>query len=139
MWHAHRPPVTSTLELIDFAAHLGIPEHEFRVVFGRTKIDYDPQKDDANRHKHVDLLESAVYLLERFVNPAGSGKPYLVSGGFVENGEVRHMHMTTDDRGKVVLMVTTMRSGETVRIISFRRASEGERTIFQQQTSYVEP
>jgi uncharacterized DUF497 family protein len=124
---------------MDFPSRLGIPVHEFRVVFGTTKIDYDPDKDHVNRHKHRYLLESAVYLLERLVHPAGSGKPYLVSDGFLENGEVRHMHMSTDDGGKVVLMVTTMRPDETVRVISFRRAHESERATFKQLTGYAEP
>ena len=42
-----------------------------------------------------------------------------------------------DDSGDVVLMVTTMRPDETVRIISFRRADEKERKIFQEHTGYV--
>ena len=118
---------------------LGIPEHEFRVVFGKTRIDFDPDKDESNRLKHGYLLDSAIYLLEQLVHPAGAKKPYLVSDSFLEGDEVRHMHMSTDDSGKVVLMVTTMRSDERVRVISLRRANDSERTTFRQLTGYTEP
>ena len=37
------------------------------------------------------------------------------------------MHMTLDDGKNVVLMVTTMRPGEVVRVISYRRACDSER------------
>ncbi len=46
--------------------------------------------------------------------------------------------MSVDDSGKVVLMVTTMRPAETVRVISFRRASEDERKKFWELTGYTE-
>ena len=44
------------------------------------------------------------------------------------------MHMGLDDSGHVVLFVTTMRDDETVRIISFRRATETERETFFRHT-----
>lgn len=123
----------------DIPRRMGIPDWEFRVVIGRTKIDYDVEKEHANRQKHGYSLESAVALLERLVFPFPFGelRLHVISGGFMEGGEVRHMHMTVDD-GKVVLMVTTMRSDETVRIISFRRASESEREEFFRQTGFRE-
>jgi uncharacterized DUF497 family protein len=116
---------------------LGIQDYEFRVVIGRTKIDYDQDKEDANRENHGYSLESAVHLLERFVLPLGNQPPYVVSDAFMENEEIRHMHMSVDDCGDVVLMVTTMRSDETVRVISFRRAHKGERQQFQELTGYA--
>ena len=65
---------------------------------------------------------------------------YAVTDAFEENGEVRHNHMSIDDCGYVVLMVTTMRPGETVRVISFRRVyEEGERKKFRELTGYIEP
>ena len=63
----------------------------------------------------------------------------MISDAFKEKGEVRHMHMSVDDCGDVVLMVTTMRPDETVRVISFRRASEEERERFRQNTGYAKP
>lgn len=118
---------------------LGIPDYEFRVVFGGTTLDYDLDKEDANRKKHGYSLLSGVHLLERLVFPIGGSPPHAVSDAFVENGEVRHMHLSVDDADKVVIMVTTMRPNETVRVISFRRASEQERLKFRELTGYVEP
>ena len=124
---------------MDITTKLGIPDYEFRLVFGRTKIDYDPNKEDANRQNHGYSLESAVHLLERILLPLGSQPPHAVSDAFKENDEVRHMHMSVDDCGDVVLMVTTMRPDETVRVISFRRAHKDERKKFQELTGYVKP
>lgn len=114
---------------------LGIQKHDFRVVIGRTKVDYDRNKEEANRKKHGYSLESAVYLLERLLLFSGPF-PLITSDPFEEGGEVRHMHMGVDDDGNVVFMVTTMRPDETVRIISFRRASEEEREVFRTHTGY---
>src|SRR5688500_18540471 len=117
----------------EIAPKTRIPDWEFRVVIGKTKIDYDLDKEYSNREKHGYSLESAVLLLDRMVFPFGEPLPRRTSDGFMEGGEVRHMHMSVDD-GKVVLMVTTMRADETVRIISFRPASEEEREQFYQHT-----
>lgn len=118
---------------------MGIPDYEFRVVFGGTTLDYDLDKEDINRKKHGYSLLSGVHLLERYVLPLGDSPPHAVSDPFIENGETRHMHLTVDDAGKVVLMVTTMRPNETVWVISFRRASAEERQKFRELTGYVEP
>jgi len=64
--------------------------------------------------------------------------PLMTSDGFTEAGDVRHMHMAADDCGKVVLIVTTMRKDETVRVISFRRASAQEREQFHSITGFLE-
>ena len=122
----------------DIPRKMGIPDWEFRVVIGTTKIDYDLDKEYSNRQKHGYSLESAVSLLERMVFPFGESLPSMTSDGFMEGGEVRHMHMSVDDASKVVLIVTTMRADETVRIISFRRASEEEREQFYQNTGFRE-
>ena len=117
--------------------NMGLPNWEFRVVVGRTRIDYDTGKEHANREKHGYSLESAVTLLESTLLPFGA-PPFMTSEGFMEAGEVRHMHMAVDDCGKVVLMVTTMRQDETVRVISFRRASAQEREQFHSITGFRE-
>jgi uncharacterized DUF497 family protein len=121
----------------DIPRRMGIPDWAFRVVIGRTKIDYDVDKEQLNRQKHGYSLESAVWLLERLVFPFVEPLPKMTSPGFLEGGEVRHMHMSVDD-GKVVFMVTTMRPDETVRVISFRRASEEEREQFFRETGFRE-
>ncbi len=110
---------------------LNILETDFRLVFGTTKIDYDTEKDDANREKHGYALESGVFLIQQLLLPA---KPvrFATHDAFTKNGEVRHKHMCQDDEGNVVFMVTTMRSEETVRVISLRRASKEERLLFDE-------
>ncbi|OOO00785.1 MAG: hypothetical protein USCGTAYLOR_03019 [Chromatiales bacterium USCg_Taylor] len=123
---------------MDIPRKMRIPEWEFRVVFGRTKIEYDQDKEYSNREKHTYSLESTVSLLKRIVFPFGETVPHVTSDGFLEEGEVRHMHMSVDDCGKVVLMVTTMRPDESIRVISFRRASSSEREQFFQITGYRE-
>ena len=115
---------------------LGIPEYEFRLVFGTTKIEYDSSKEELNRKNHSYSLASAADLLNNLISPLGPKKPHLTKGPFFENGEFRHMHMSLDDSGNVVVMVTTMRTEETVRIISFRRASPEERVEFMALTHH---
>ena len=128
-------------EPVNFSSALCIPEHEFRLVFGRTKIDYDKDKDHENRRKHKYSLESAVWLLERLLLPLGTVRPHVVSESFLvalgERSEVRHMHMCLDDADKIVFMVTTMRDDETVRVISLRPAHEHERASFRELTGWV--
>lgn len=124
---------------MDIPAKLDTPAYEFRVVFGRTTIDYDPNKEEVNRAKHGYSLESAVYFLEGLSLPTSTPRPHAVSDAFLENNEVRHMHMFVDDSGGVVLMVTTMRPDETVRVISLRKAHPDEREEFQRLTGYVQP
>lgn len=121
----------------EISEQLGVADWEFRVVFGRTRVDYDIDKEYVNREKHRYSLESAVSLMESIILPMG-GPPRITSDGFLEAGEVRHMHMTVDDCGKVVLMVTTMRPEETIRVISYRRASEEEREQFFSSTGFRE-
>jgi uncharacterized DUF497 family protein len=126
---------------MDFAARTGIPNWEFRLIFGRTRIEYDPQKEQENRRKHGISLESAVALLQRLMMSGITGRrlPFATSDSFNEKGEARQMHLCVDDDGKVLMMVTTMREDEIVRPISIRRASDTERTQFRKLTAYVEP
>lgn len=123
----------------DIQRKLGVPDWEFRVVFGRTKIDYDPNKESRNRKEHGYSPESGAHHLERLIFTFGAPAPYMTSDAFVHDNEVRHMHMAIDDSGKVVLMVTTMRPDETVRLVSYRRASRHERECFRSMTRYQEP
>lgn len=108
---------------------------DFRVVIGSTKIDFDPNKEDANREKHKYSLSSAVHFLERLILPIAQ-PPYLTREANDASGEVRHEHMTVDSDGHVVFFVTTMRSNETVRVISLRKASPEERAVFSHITGF---
>lgn len=116
---------------------LGVPEYEFRLVFGTTRIEYDQTKEEVNRKKHGLSLESAVYLMRRLLLPI-SPAPFATSPPTQVNGEYRHEHMTTDEYGKVLYIVTTMREPEVVRVISVRRAHESEREAFASLTGYRE-
>lgn len=40
------------MEEMNIPVKLGIPEYEFRLVFGSTKIDYDISREMINRKKH---------------------------------------------------------------------------------------
>ncbi len=104
-------------------------ETDFRIVIGSTNIDYDLNKEEINRKKHGYSLESVVHFLQCQALPILSPL-FMTTDPFVENSEVRHNHMTLDDEGHVVFFVTTMRSGETVRVISLRRADETEEALY---------
>jgi len=112
---------------------LGIEDEDFRIVFGSTKIDYAPDKDESNRTKHGYALESGVDFLSRTVQPV-SPSPMMTRKKVIENeehgDEVRHNHLCYDDHKNVVFMVTTMRPDETVRVISVRPANKKERELF---------
>lgn len=103
---------------------------ELRLIFGRTHIDYDSEKERRNRREKKYSLESAAYLLERKLLPIP--QPHLfVKGPFLEKGEVRYNLMTLDDDNKTaVFFVVTMREDETVRILSFRKADKKERNEY---------
>lgn len=109
---------------------LGLPDFVFRVLPGITKIEFDPDKEEINRQKHGYSLQSAVWLLGRLCLPIKN--KHYVSKPFFENEEIRHQHLLEDNAGNICVMVTTMRSEEVVRVISFRRASESEIANFKQ-------
>lgn len=108
-------------------------ETDFRVVIGSTQIDYDLNKEEINRKKHGYSLESAVLFLQRLILPIPSPL-FMSTAPFEQNGEIRHNHMTQDEEGLVVFFVTTMRPGETVRVISLRRASKTEEELYLSNT-----
>ena len=120
---------------MDIQKKLGIKQTDFRVVFGGTRIDFDPDKEDYNRKEHKYSLQSAVDLLERWILPIPS-TPFITSDPIERNGEIRYQHIGVDDSGNIVFIVTTMRAEETVRVISFRRAHENERELFESSTGY---
>lgn len=107
-------------------------ETDFRVVIGSTTIEFDPKKERQNREKHGYSLQHAARLLERLVLPIPSSL-FMTTDPFEEKGEIRHNHMTLDEQGHVVFIVTTMRPGESVRVISFRRASRAESDLYRRR------
>lgn len=109
---------------------------DFRLVIGSTKIDYDQNKEDSNRKNHGYSLGSAVHFFTRLLLPVQ--QPPFITRDTQTAGERRHEHMTVDDQGKIVFLVTTMRPDETVRIISLRRAHPHERDAFRCLTGFTE-
>ena len=110
---------------------------DFRLIIGRSRIDYDFDKEEENRKKHEYSLESAVHFLEGMLLPLG--RPLVATSDPIDCcGEIRYQHMTLDDSGKVVFFVTTMRQDETVRVISLRRASTQEEEIYRQACRHGE-
>ena len=108
----------------------------FRLVIGRTKIDYDPNKENANQRRHGRSLKSAAQYLTRLLLPI-SQPPFITRDASTVE-ERRYEHMTVDEQGKIVFFVTTMRADETVRVISMRRAHQKERQVFAMQTGFKE-
>ncbi|MGD0590115.1 MAG: BrnT family toxin [Bacteroidota bacterium] len=116
--------------MISFAKQLGVEEHQLRLVLGSTRIEYDPEKENINRQKHGYSLESAAYLLQRRLLPIQQPS-MLYKGPTKQNGEHRYEIITLDDDNKtVVYFVITMREDEIVRIISFRKASRREASLY---------
>ncbi len=109
---------------------------DFRIIIGRSRIDYDESKETINRKKHGYSLESAVDLLISRLLPFPT-RLFISRDAFTEN-ERRHEHMTTDDSGKVMFFVTTMRENEIIRVISLRRANDNEREVFAYFTGFRE-
>ena len=103
-------------------------EYDFRLLIGSSKIDFDSTKDRTNREKHKYSLAEALSVFSSallLMNDLVSSDPYE------RNGEFRHNHMATY-KGRAVLIVTTMRPNETVRVISMRPASRKDRDLFAQ-------
>ena len=109
---------------------------EFRLIFGSTQVDYDPNKEELNRKSHHYSLASAVHFFSRCLFPVP--QPPFVTRDASTTTERRHEHMTVDDAGKVVFLVTTMRPNETIRVISLRRAHQDERYVFATLTDFRE-
>jgi uncharacterized DUF497 family protein len=116
---------------------LCIKETDFRLVFGRSQIDYDVGKENTNLKIHGRSLKEALLILRNVILPTNI-KPFITHEPTERDGEIRHQHMGLDQKGKIVFFVTTMRPDETVRIISFRRDSKKERGIFTEVTGYQE-
>jgi len=109
---------------------------DFRLIIGSTQVDYDHNKEEKNRKKHQYSLDSAVHFFTRLLLPIP--QPPFITRDASSVDEQRHEHMTVDDQGKVVFLVTTMRLDETVRVISLRRAHPDEREDFATCTGFRE-
>ncbi|MHC4807983.1 MAG: hypothetical protein ACYTBX_17220 [Planctomycetota bacterium] len=87
---------------------IGIDETDFRLVVGRSQIDYNPNKEEENLRRHKRSLQDALPILEKVILPINS-KPFLTKGPFERNGKVRHKRIGVDKNSQIVFFVTTMR------------------------------
>jgi hypothetical protein len=85
------------------------------------KLVFDPKKDVLNVSKHGISLDQASLV---FNNP---NKITLESA---RQGENRLMDIATVERNGVVLVLVYVMRGESIRPISLRRASKGERSLY---------
>lgn len=85
--------------------------------------EWDPSKAAANLRKHrVDFADAALSLEDSCA---------LVVADPDASGEERYVSLGADPTGRLLVTVFTRR-GETVRIISSRRASRGERRQYEE-------
>jgi uncharacterized DUF497 family protein len=120
---------------MDIPKKLHIKESDFRLIIGSSTVDYDPNKNKANKSKHGYAFDEAITIFERILLPIFPAPPFVVKDSIDVNGELRSNVMTIDKQGKVILIALTMRPGETTRIISMRRASTQERELFAKLVS----
>ena len=78
--------------------------------------EWDVQKAEANFHKHGISFADAVHVFE---------DEYALTIEDDYPGEIRHITLGMDARGRVLVVVYTFR-GETIRIISARKATRFE-------------
>jgi uncharacterized DUF497 family protein len=89
------------------------------------EFEWDPAKTATNRRKHGVSFEEAMTVfddscaIERF-DPTHS------------SGEDRYVTLGTSERVRVLFVVHTLRHGDTIRIISARKATSGEANEYAQ-------
>jgi len=88
------------------------------------KIEWDPKKARSNLRKHKVSFEEAATALS---------DPMAVTGGDPDHsvGEFRYITFGMSERGRLLVVAHT-EQGETIRIISARLASKGERRIYEE-------
>jgi uncharacterized DUF497 family protein len=88
------------------------------------KIDWDPRKARSNLRKHKVSFEEAATALRDPVSVTGTDPDHSIS-------EIRFITFGISDRGRI-LVVSHTEEGDTIRIISARLASKGERKIYEE-------
>ena len=87
---------------------------------------FDPSKDELNIKKHGISLDQASVVFNH---------PNKITLTSVREGEDRLIDITlVEIHGVVLVLVYVMRSEDTVRPISLRRASRAERTLYANST-----
>jgi uncharacterized DUF497 family protein len=86
-------------------------------------VEWDPAKARSNRKKHrVDFADAAVALEDEYA---------LTIEDTSSRGERRFVTLCRDPHERVIVVVFTLR-GDTVRIISARKATGRERRVYEE-------
>ena len=83
--------------------YFSMHSNEFMLIFGSSRIGYDPVKEIKNRRKHHYSLQSAVHLLEKTIFPCGNDLRITIKQCVIKE-EVRYNIMAFDDDKNIVLM-----------------------------------
>jgi uncharacterized protein len=88
------------------------------------KIEWDPKKARLNLRKHKVLFEEAATALSDPMAATGADPDHSIT-------EKRYVTFGVSDRGRLLVVAHT-EGDETIRIISARLASKGERKIYEE-------
>ena len=88
------------------------------------RIEWDPNKARANLRKHRVSFEEAATALRDPLSVTGADPDHSIR-------EFRFVTFGVSERGRL-LVVAHVERGDTIRIISARVASKGERTIYEE-------
>jgi uncharacterized protein len=92
-------------------------------ILSGVTVEWDPAKALSNREKHgVDFADAAVALEDELA---------LTIEDTRSEGEQRFVTVCLDPHGRVIVVVFTLR-GDTVRIISARKATGRERKAYEE-------
>jgi len=88
------------------------------------KIEWDPKKARANLRKHRVSFEEAATAMSDPMAATGADPDHSIA-------ENRYVTFGVSDRGRLLVVAHT-EEGETIRIISARLASKGERKLYEE-------
>lgn len=88
------------------------------------KFEWDPRKAGSNFRKHKVSFEEAATALNDPMSATGADPDHSV-------GDDRYVTFGVSERGRLLVVAHAAR-GQTIRIISARKASRGERKIYEE-------
>jgi uncharacterized DUF497 family protein len=88
------------------------------------KIEWDPKKARLNLRKHKVSFEEAATVMSDLMAATGADPDHSIT-------EDRHINLRSLRRGRLLVVAHT-EDDETIRIISARLASKGERKIYEE-------
>jgi uncharacterized DUF497 family protein len=111
----------------DFHKMLNLQDYDFCIIMGTSGIEFHPDKDVKNIEKHGYSLREAKDIFDSWITLQTH---WHSSDPYIRNNEIRQNHLASY-KGKIVHITTTMRDGESIRIISMRPAKAKERKIYE--------